>query len=210
MKKLSIFHYTLAYLTKIVYNQIIIYQTEVNFTMNICCYGAASDRIDKKFLEGGKALGLEMGARGHGLVFGGGATGMMGACARGVHENGGKVVGVAPRFFDKEGVLYKKCDEFYWTDTMRERKQKMQDLSDAFVVMPGGIGTFEEFFEMITLVSLGQLEKPIVIFNIGGYYDKLCEAIGYAEECDFMFTSPDSLYRVFTSEKEVLDYIENI
>ena len=176
--------------------------------MKICCYGASSDNIDKSFLDEGYKLGEKMALRGHSLVFGGGATGMMGASARGIHNTGGKVIGVAPKFFDKEGILYKKCDQFFWTDTMRQRKQKMQDLSDAFIVMPGGIGTFEEFFEMITLKSLEQIHHPIAIFNINGYYNKLIEAIEYAAETKFMYVSPDEIYRSFTDIDEMLTYIE--
>ncbi len=176
--------------------------------MKICCYGASSEQIDRSFLEQGYKLGERMAQRGHALVFGGGATGMMGSSARGVHSAGGEVIGVAPTFFDKEGVLYKACDEFFWTETMRQRKQKMQDLSDAFIVMPGGIGTFEEFFEMITLKSLGQIDKPIAIFNINGYYDKIIEAINYAAETNFMYISADQLYKAFTDIGEMLSYIE--
>lgn len=176
--------------------------------MRICCYGAASDNIDKSFLDQGYILGEKMALRGHSLVFGGGATGMMGRSARGVHNAGGTVIGVAPRFFDKEGVLYQECDEFFWTDTMRQRKQKMQDLSDAYIVMPGGIGTFEEFFEMITLKSLGQIDQPIAIFNINGYYNKLIEAIEYASETKFMYVSPDDIYKSFTDIDEMISYIE--
>ena len=90
--------------------------------MQICVYGAASDHIDPAYLEAGEALGLELARRGHGLVFGGGQTGLMGAVARGVVRGGGQLTGVAPRFFDQPGVLYDRCTRFIFTETIRERK----------------------------------------------------------------------------------------
>jgi uncharacterized protein (TIGR00730 family) len=127
--------------------------------MDICIYGASSANLEKTYYEGAEALGLEIARRGWGLVFGGGANGLMGACARGVSAGGGRILGIAPRFFDEPGILYDKCTDFVFTETMRERKQAMEDRSDAVVVLPGGIGTYEEFFEMLTLRQLGQESK---------------------------------------------------
>ena len=133
--------------------------------MNICVYGASSDAIDPRFLAAGEALGREMARRGHGLIFGGGGHGLMGAVARGMTQGGGSITGIAPRFFNVDGVLYDGCTEFLYTETMRERKALMESKADAFVMTPGGIGTYEEFFEILTLRQLGQhhrrqLDKP--------------------------------------------------
>ena len=87
-------------------------------------------------------------------------------------------LGIAPRFFDKPGVLYENCSEFIFTDTMRERKQLLEERSEATIVAPGGIGTYEEFFEILTLKSLGRIDRPIVIYNINGYYDRM-KAVSY-------------------------------
>ena len=87
--------------------------------MQICVYGASSNDIDARYLEAGEALGMEMARRGHGLVFGGGASGLMGAVARGMTQGGGAILGVAPSFFNVDGILYDKCTEFIYTDTMR-------------------------------------------------------------------------------------------
>ena len=114
--------------------------------MKICVFGASSNQIDQKFLEAGEALGKLIGEHGHTLVFGGGCTGMMGAAARGAASCQGQMVGVAPYFFNRLGVLYGQCTEFVYTDTMRERKEHMEQISDAFIVTAGGIGTYEEFF----------------------------------------------------------------
>lgn len=98
--------------------------------MNICVFGASSNDIDPKYIEAGEILGRVLASKGHSLVFGGGATGLMGAVARGVSEKGGAIIGVAPTFFDKPGVLVQKCTEFYFTETMRERKELMDQKSD--------------------------------------------------------------------------------
>ena len=117
--------------------------------MNICIYGASSAELEQIYYEKTEELGRMMSKRGHGLVFGGGTTGMMGAGARGVDAEGGYILGIAPRFFDKPGVLYENCSEFIFTETMRERKKLLEERSDATIVTPGGIGTYEEFFEML-------------------------------------------------------------
>ena len=141
--------------------------------MRICVYGAASDEIDRSYLEAGEELGRAMSRRSHSLIFGGGAKGMMGAVARGMSENNGYLKGIVPHFFNVDGALYEKCNEMIKTQTMRERKKLMEESSDAFIVTPGGIGTFEEFFEILTLRSLDRHKKPIAILNTNGYYNDL-------------------------------------
>lgn len=177
--------------------------------MNICVYGASSNKIDKSYIAANEQLGRLMVERGHALIYGGGGGGMMGAVARGVRSAGGTIVGVAPTFFIEQGVLYEHCDEFIYTETMRERKQIMEDRSDAFIMSPGGIGTFEEFFEILTLRQLRRHNKPIAVFNVGGYYDGLLAFIDTAVEQQFMTPACRKLYSVFTDAGEMLDYIEN-
>ena len=120
--------------------------------MNICVYGAASSLIKESFIESGKELGRKMVERGHGLVFGGGSHGMMGAVAEGVFEKEGYILGVIPEFFNEAGteISCHNCSEYIYTDTMRERKKYLEERSDAFIVTPGGIGTLDEFFEILT------------------------------------------------------------
>lgn len=179
--------------------------------MKICVYGAASNSIDGIYVSEGEALGREIALRGHSLVFGGGAHGLMGAVARGVSANNGKILGVIPSFFtDQEvEVLYTKCEEVIYTDTMRERKQIMEDNADGFVITPGGIGTFEEFFEILTLKQLNRHNKPIVIFNVNGYYDELLIALKKSSEQNFLREDCLDLYKVFTDVKELIDYMES-
>ena len=176
--------------------------------MNICVFGASSNAIGAHYLEAGERLGAALARRGHGLVFGGGANGLMGAVARGVRSGGGRILGVAPRFFNVDGVLYDACTEFIYTDTMRERKQIMEDRSDAVIMTPGGIGTFEEYFEMLTLKQLGRHSRPIAVFNVGGYFDELLQMLEKAAREQFMQPAALSLSRCFTDAEAMLDYIE--
>lgn len=166
--------------------------------MNICVYGASSDDIAPEYIAETEALGAELARRGHGLVFGGGGHGLMGAVARGAVSAGGTVCGVAPRFFESDGILFARCTTLIRTETMRERKEKMEQLSDAFIMAPGGIGTFEEFFEVLTLRQLGRHNKPIAVFNVRGYFDPLLAAMRHAadegflgEQCFDLFTVTD-------------------
>ncbi|MGN0396256.1 MAG: LOG family protein, partial [Coprococcus sp.] len=102
--------------------------------MNICIYGASSNDIDPSYIEAVRKLGTMMAERGHTLVFGAGGQGLMGAAARGVSSKNGHIIGVAPSFFDVDGILYENDMELIKTDTMRERKQIMEDRSDAFIM----------------------------------------------------------------------------
>lgn len=177
--------------------------------MRICVYGASSNEIDAAYLQAGELLGEAMAKRGHGLVFGGGQKGMMGATARGMTRFGGEIIGVAPRFFNVEGVLYQDCTEFVFTETMRERKAIMEERSDAFVMSPGGIGTFEEFFEILTLRQLGRHNKPIAVLNTKNYYGPLHEMLEQAIEQGFMRPECRGLCAFFEDPEQLLDYLEN-
>lgn len=177
--------------------------------MNICIYGASSDAIDPVYLSRVEALGETLAKRGHGLVFGAGAKGVMGAAARGFHKAGGPIKGVAPTFFNVDGVLFEHCTEFVPTETMRERKQIMEDSADAFIIGPGGIGTFEEFFEILTLKQLGRHAKPIAIYNINGYYDAMLAMLQKSADEHFMRVVTLDLYKVFDDDDKMIDYLEN-
>ena len=177
--------------------------------MNICIYGASSIKTSKEYIESVEKLGEALAKGGHSLVFGGGASGLMGASARGFAKESGKIIGVAPRFFDADGILYDKCTEFIFTDTMRERKKILEDKSDVFIVCPGGVGTFDEFFEIITLKQLGRHSKQIIIFNTQNYFDELINMMNKAFKEDFLTEKTLSLYEVAKNEEEVLEFIKN-
>ena len=174
--------------------------------MRICVYGAASSTIEKEYVELVENLGEEMAKRGHNLVFGGGGTGLMGAVARGVYRGGGDILGVIPKFFKEENIecIFEFCNKLILPDTMRERKQIMEDNADAFIVVPGGIGTFEEFFEILTLKQLCRHHKPIVIYNINGYYNDIVNLMNTSisknfvrEKCLELYSVTDNLETLF-------------
>lgn len=178
--------------------------------MKICVYGAASHRIDGAYLSAAEDLGRALAKRGFTLVFGGGETGVMGATARGAASVGGEIIGVAPKFFDQEGVLYQSCTQFHFTETMRQRKELMESLSDAFVMAPGGIGTLEEFFEILTLRQLGRHDKPIFILNTRGYYNALGQMLEEAVHQGFLDESGLALYRMVEDAEELAEELTHI
>lgn len=179
--------------------------------MFICVYGAASSLIDKSYIEAGEELGRRIAKRGHRLVFGGGNNGMMGAVARGVTEENGVTVGVIPKFFQDAGaeISYDKCTEYIFTETMSERKQFLEYTANAFIITPGGIGTFDEFFQALTLKQLGRHNKPMVIFDINGFYDEFAMALQKMVEQKFITDDCAQLCKVCTDIDEIFDYIEN-
>lgn len=177
--------------------------------MVICLYGASSTQLDPAYFTAVEAFGRELGRRGQTLLYGGGAQGLMGAAARGTKAGGGKVIGVAPRFFDVDGILYPDCDEFIYTETMRERKAILSERADAFVAVPGGIGTFDEFFEVLTLKQLGRHNKPITLLNLQDYYAPLLAMLESAIEKGFMGAACRGIYRSFEDGCALLDYLEH-
>ena len=176
--------------------------------MNICIYGASSNVIDSSFIKSGEEIGALIAEYGHTVIFGGGASGMMGAVARGADRLNGKIIGISPSFFNVDGILYDRCTEMIYTETMSQRKQLLEDKADAFLVTPGGLGTFDEFFETITLKQLDRHRKPIAIFNINGYFDSLIKMLEVAAEGKFMTKENMKLFFVSDSPQEILDYFD--
>ncbi len=155
-------------------------------------------------------LGEEMARRGYGLVYGGGDIGSMGIVAHAVQDGGGVVTGVIPHALNLiEGVGWDGVDELIVTETMRQRKAIMEENSDAFIALPGGLGTFEELLEIITLKQLHYHDKPVVILNSGGYYDPLISLFEHAVSERFAKADTIALFHVSSSVIEALDYIES-
>ncbi len=177
--------------------------------MNICVFGAARDEIGEDFMALGTALGRELALRGHTLVFGAGGHGMMGAVARGAYELGGEIVGVVPYFFNAPGILFEHCTELVRMETMAERKAIMEQRSDAFIALPGGIGTMEEIFEVITLSSLGRMQKKSAFLDAENYWESAVELLRGAVEKGFATEELSSHYAHFTDVKACLDYLES-
>jgi len=140
--------------------------------MRICVF-AGSHSGAEPFREAAAALGRALAARSIGLVYGGGAIGLMGVVADATLAAGGEVIGIIPDFLCHSEIPHKMLTELRVTSSMHERKQQMAELSDAYIALPGGIGTLEETFEAWTWLQLGIQRKPIGLLNIGGFYDTL-------------------------------------
>lgn len=175
--------------------------------MRICLYGSGSRNIAEIYTNEAYKLGQEMALRGHTLVFGGGDTGMMGACAHGVHDNNGFSIGIAPEWIGEFEPLCKDCSKFIYVDTMDERKNKFLENSDAFIISPGGIGTLDEFFEIITLKKLKQHSKEIIVFNIDHFFDKMLEMIDEMGEKGFLYKQ-DDIFKIADTIDEIFDYLD--
>ena len=141
-----------------------------------CVYGGANEKIDDCHKEKIATLGRLIAKSGVSLVYGAGATGCMGAVARGVKEEGGFIMGIAPDFIGEFEDIF-DCDNKIMVETMAERKTIMEKHADIFFVAPGGIGTMDEFFQILTLKYLERMDVPIVVLNIDGFYDSLINLI---------------------------------
>jgi uncharacterized protein (TIGR00730 family) len=141
--------------------------------VNICVYCSSSESIDASYLSLAEEVGTRLAADGHGLVSGGGRVSMMGTVARAARAGGAHTVGVIPAHLVPLEVADTDADELIVVDTMRERKQVMDERSDAFLALPGGLGTLEELFEVWTASSLGMHPKPVAVLDPDGFYDPL-------------------------------------
>lgn len=145
--------------------------------MKICIYGSSSKTTPKEFTDVGYELGLKIASNNHSLVFGGGNDGMMGAVAKGVHDNGGYITAIAPYWINEFDDPFMGCDEKIKTDSLGERKKLFLEKSDIFIIVPGGTGTLDEFFEVLILKDLNRHSKKIILFNINHFYDNMIEMI---------------------------------
>jgi uncharacterized protein (TIGR00730 family) len=139
----------------------------------ICVYCGSNPGHDPRFVAAARQFGEILARHRIGLVYGGGSTGLMGAIARSVHEHGGEITGVIPEFLKVEERIFANADEIVVTTGMHERKRAMFERADAFVALPGGIGTLEETIEQLTWAQLGRHKKPVLIANIAGFWDPL-------------------------------------
>lgn len=176
--------------------------------MNICLYGASSPALDRAYFDAAEEFGRLLAQHGHTLVYGGGAQGVMGAAARGAADACGRIIGIAPSFLNVDGILFDRCTEFILTDTMAERKAAMIARADAFVMAPGGFGTLEEFFEVLTLKQLGRHNPAIAILNTSGFYDKLQSFVVSAVHQAFIRPACLQIYSLCPTPAAALSYLE--
>lgn len=152
----------------------------------ICVYCGSGPGTDPAFIEAATAFGAILAKSGIGLVYGGGGDGMMGALARSVLAHDGRVTGIIPDFLTRREHALRGAQEMIVTKDMHERKRKMFEMADAFVAMPGGVGTLEELVEQLTWAQLGHHKKPILIANIKGFWQPLCALFEHMKALDFI------------------------
>nr|WP_321525372.1 TIGR00730 family Rossman fold protein [uncultured Cohaesibacter sp.] len=152
----------------------------------ICVYCGSGCGNNPVFVQEAHLLGQEMAKAGIGLVYGGGSVGLMGILAKSVLENGGHVTGIIPGFLKDREVMLADVQDLIITRDMHERKRKMFDAAQAFVALPGGIGTLEELVEMLTWAQLGQHKKPVLLANIEGFWDPLADFLDHMRDENFI------------------------
>ena len=155
-------------------------------TFSICVYLGSRPGENPAFTQSAIQVGTWIGEHGGQLVYGGGKSGLMGSVAEATRKAGGRVVGVIPKALVDKELANQHCDELHIVDNMHERKAMMAERSDAFVALPGGIGTFEELFEIWTWRQLGYHDKPIGLLNVDGYYDGMLGFLGTSVQSGFM------------------------
>lgn len=174
---------------------------------SVCVFCGASNSVDKKFLDIGSEFGALLAKNDITLVYGGGDCGVMGAVANSTMKNGGYAIGVFPRSLRNIENEHKSLSEITIVDTMHERKQNMFERSDAFIVFPGGFGTMDEMFEIITWKQLMLHNKQVIIFNYQGYWDPLIALMKNIIENRFAKTEVATYYHVVDELEEIIDVL---
>ncbi|MBP5212431.1 MAG: TIGR00730 family Rossman fold protein [Pyramidobacter sp.] len=178
--------------------------------MKICVFCSSSDRIDESFLRAGRQFGIGLGRRGHELIYGGYGRGLMGEVARGAYEAGAKITAVVPAIFDDDRFIYQGCARVIRTPDLRTRKAVMQAEAGAFAVLPGGVGTYDEFFDTLALISLGQLDTPVVALDVGGFFSPLRKLLEDGVARGFIGEGLTERVVFYASVDELLDGVEHV
>jgi len=172
---------------------------------NICVFCGAATGNDPAHAEAARALGQTMAEGGLGLVYGAGNVGLMGVLADAALAAGGTVAGVIPEKLVERELAHRGLTVLHVVDTMHERKAKMHALSDAYIALPGGIGTMEEFFEAVTWRQLGYHDKPIALFNVGGFYDGIDGVFTTMQRDGFLHSDHRNLFFIESDAARLLD-----
>jgi uncharacterized protein (TIGR00730 family) len=175
----------------------------------VTVYCSSSPKVDQAFFDAAQALGKAIALENWKLVYGGNNVGCMGAISDAARDAGGKVIGVTPRLFVDKGSADEKCDELLVTESMRDRKALLEERGDAFIALPGGLGTFEEIFEIICGKMLGYHTKPIVILNIANYFAPLLTMVDHGIEHHFIKPKARDLYFVTDNVDAAIQHIRD-
>jgi uncharacterized protein (TIGR00730 family) len=176
---------------------------------SICVFCGSSDSVHADYLAGAYKMGATLAQRGIRVVFGGGKTGLMGAVANGALEAGGEVIGVIIPSMHTAPLAHQGLTRMDVTPSMHARKARMHELSDGFIALPGGYGTFDELFEAITWAQTGAHEKPIGLLNIRNYYAPLLAAIDHAVAEGFVFKEHRESLRCESEPEKLIDALTN-
>ncbi len=174
----------------------------------VCVYCGSSDDVPAVYYQAAEALGRALARRGQRLVYGGGSTGLMGAVADAVLQQGGEVIGIIPEHFYTPQLTHHRLQRLEVVPDMHTRKARMAELADAFIALPGGYGTLEEFFEIITWAQIGLHRKPIGLFNFQGYYTHLLAFVHHAQQEGFIFAEHRALFVDASEAETLLDALE--
>jgi uncharacterized protein (TIGR00730 family) len=161
-------------------------RTKAGSIRNVCVYCGSGLGKNPSYTAAARTLGAELAAHGIGLVYGGGSLGLMGEVARATLDNGGRVTGIIPGFLTDKEQMMRDADELIVTADMHERKRIMFERSDAFVALPGGVGTLEELVEQLTWVQLGRHTKPVVVANIDGFWNPFLSLLTHMKADTFI------------------------
>lgn len=181
----------------------------MNNIKRICIFASSCNYLEKSYYEVASEFGELLAKSGFDMVYGGSSLGLMWACAEQVKKNGRQIIEVMPERLHNMGVYTDDCVELFVTPCMRSRKAKMDELSDGVVALAGGFGTLEELSEMIVQKQLGYNNKPIVLLNTNGFYDKLIEFFEEIIKQNFASNKARNLYYVAQTAKEAIEYIKN-
>ena len=175
----------------------------------ICVYGASSDNIAEEYKQAAYQLGKALAAKGWNCINGAGSAGVMRAVSDGFLDGGAKAVGIIPQFMVDNGWHYSRLSEIISTPDMHQRKQMMAQRSQCSIAMPGGCGTLEELLEIITWKQLSLYNKPIVIFNINGFFDSILQQLEHCIAQQFMKPTHKHLWFTAHNVQQIVDYIES-
>lgn len=175
----------------------------------VCVFCGSSDRVPADYLETARAVGQAIARRGMTLVYGGGGTGLMGAVADGALDLGGRVIGILPRLFDTSALRHAGLQELRLVDSMHERKAAMVELGEAFVALPGGFGTLEELFEVLTWAQIGLHSRPVGLLNANAYFTPLLAWMERAAAEGFIYPEHRGLYVSAEEPDLLLDALES-
>ncbi|MGN0214327.1 MAG: TIGR00730 family Rossman fold protein [Muribaculaceae bacterium] len=175
----------------------------------ICVYGASSDNIADEYKHAAYTLGKELAKQGWNCINGAGSAGVMRAVSDGFLDAGAKTIGIIPQFMVDNGWQYDRLSQIIATPDMHQRKQTMAERSSCSIAMPGGCGTLEELFEIITWKQLGLYKKPLIIFNINGFFNNILQQINTCINENFMKPSHSNLWYTANNVQQVIDYIAN-